>query len=212
MVKLNKIYTKTGDDGTTGLADGSRRLKNDLRVAAYGDVDEANSFIGLLLNGLTNAEVVEQSTGGQSAGAVTRDNMVTVLTAAQHDMFDLGADLAKPLTLVPIAPSHDLRIVEKQVQSLELVIDTWNDALPALESFILPGGGYLAAVAHLARTVTRRAERSAVALQDMEEVNPLAIQYLNRLSDLLFVLSRILARDPRFGGKGEVMWKPGKNR
>ena len=204
MVKLNKIYTKTGDDGTTGLSDGSRRLKNDLRVAAYGEVDEANSFVGLLIEGLRQAKAANPTNP-----MAAMDDIATTLTAVQHDMFDLGADLAKPFA---VDSEHDLRIIAKQVALLESTIDKWNDALPPLQSFILPGGGYLASLCHVARTVVRRAERAAVALQEVEEVNPLAVQYLNRLSDLLFVWSRVLARDETVGGCGEVLWKPGKNR
>ena len=195
MVKLNKIYTKTGDDGTTGLADGSRRKKNDLRVVAYGNVDEANSFVGLLIDALQDKNANKK--------------IVMALTAAQHDLFDLGADLAKPFAN---NDAQDLRILAKQVNFLETTIDEWNKDLPPLESFILPGGGYVASLCHVARTIVRRAERAAVALQGVEAVNPLAVQYLNRLSDLLFVLARVLARDKTLGGQGEVLWKPGKNR
>lgn len=191
MVKLNKIYTKTGDDGSTGLSDGSRRPKSDLRVESYGTVDEANSVMGLLIDSL-------QATKDQQI-------LIDILTAIQHDMFDLGADIAKPFG---DDTAHDLRIVAHQVKLLEQKIDSLNETLPPLESFILPGGGKAASICHMARTTTRRAERLLVGLKTVEEINPLALQYLNRLSDLLFVMARLLAR----AEKGEVLWQPGKNR
>lgn len=187
MVKLNKIYTRTGDNGTTGLADGTRRDKFDLRVATYGDVDEANCAIGLARQ--------------HAEGAID-----AVLFRIQNDMFDLGADLSTPFD----GPyeAHALRIVDEQVVRLEHEIDQFNDALAPLESFVLPGGSPLAAHLHLARTITRRAERLACELQTKERVNEAAIRYLNRLSDLLFVLARAANNN----GENDVLWVPGKNR
>ena len=187
MVKLNKIYTRTGDDGTTGLVDGSRRAKHDARMEAIGVVDEANSAIGL-------AAIV----GGDHAPALTR---------IQNDMFDLGADLATPGE--DFAPSEMvLRIVAAQVTALEAAIDALNAAMPPLTSFILPGGSEAAARAHVARAAVRRAERAATALAEAEPVNRQALAYLNRLSDYLFVLARAI----NAAGAGDVLWVPGKNR
>ncbi|KPF54336.1 cob(I)alamin adenosyltransferase [Novosphingobium capsulatum] len=186
MVKLNKIYTRTGDDGTTGLVDGSRRGKHEPRMAAIGEVDEANSALGLA------ALVVPPDAGAE-------------LTRIQNDLFDLGADLATPGS--DFAPGEmTLRVVPGQVAWLEAMIDARNAALPPLTSFILPGGSEAAARVHLARAITRRAERAAVALAAQEPVNPAALAYLNRLSDYLFVLARALnaGRDP--------LWVPGASR
>ncbi|PTR11521.1 MULTISPECIES: cob(I)yrinic acid a,c-diamide adenosyltransferase [unclassified Novosphingobium] len=186
MVKLNKIYTRTGDDGTTGLVDGSRRGKHEARMAAIGEVDEANSALGLA------ALVVPPDAGAE-------------LTRIQNDLFDLGADLATPGS--DFAPGDmTLRVVPGQVAWLEAMIDARNAALPPLTSFILPGGSEAAARVHLARAITRRAERAAVALAAQEPVNPAALAYLNRLSDYLFVLARALnaGRDP--------LWVPGASR
>ncbi|MBB3358983.1 MULTISPECIES: cob(I)yrinic acid a,c-diamide adenosyltransferase [unclassified Novosphingobium] len=186
MVKLNKIYTRTGDDGTTGLVDGSRRGKHEPRMAAIGEVDEANSALGLA------ALVVPPDAGAE-------------LTRIQNDLFDLGADLATPGS--DFAPGEmTLRVVPGQVAWLEAMIDARNAALPPLTSFILPGGSEPAARVHLARAITRRAERAAVALAAQEPVNPAALAYLNRLSDYLFVLARALnaGRDP--------LWVPGASR
>ncbi|MBI1191314.1 MAG: cob(I)yrinic acid a,c-diamide adenosyltransferase [Tepidisphaera sp.] len=195
MVKLTKIYTKTGDDGTTGLVGGQRVRKDDLRVEAYGTVDEANAAIGVAVT------LCDQSS---DTATVT---LGAILRAIQHDMFDLGADLA-----TPIEPNEKnrLRIVESQTTRLERTIDEHNDGLAPLTSFVLPGGTPVAAALHVARTVVRRAERIAVALQAGHgvSVNPEAVKYLNRLSDLLFVLSRV-AND---GGKRDVLWVPGANR
>lgn len=186
MVKLNKIYTRTGDDGTTGLVDGSRRAKHDARMQAIGDVDEANSLIGL-------AAVASQA-------ATARD-----LQRIQNDLFDLGADLATPGE--DFAPSEMvLRVVPSQVAWLETAIDALNEALPPLTSFILPGGSEVAARVHVARAVVRRAERSAVALASAEPVNPQALAYLNRLSDYLFVLARAT------NAGGDPLWVPGASR
>lgn len=192
MVKLNKIYTKTGDDGTTGLAAGPRRTKCDLRVDAYGVVDETNAFIGVAR--LSTKEMPE---------------IDAVLGEIQNSLFDLGADLATPQTGEPLG-YEPLRITEKQVETLEAAIDRLNDRLEPLKSFVLPGGSPASAALHVARTVSRRAERLMVelSLKDGEEVNPAAIRYINRLSDLLFVAARVANND----GKEDILWVPGKNR
>lgn len=192
MVKLNKIYTRTGDDGTTGLATGPRRKKHDLRVEAYGTVDEANSCIG----------IARQHT----AGLPDLDRM---LARVQNDMFDLGADLATPDTGEALA-YEPLRITADQVSWLETDIDTLNERLEPLKSFVLPGGSPAAATLHLARTVARRAERLMVALGEVEgeRVSGDALRYVNRLSDLLFVAARIANDD----GRSDVLWVPGQNR
>ncbi len=190
MVKLNKIYTRTGDRGTTGLASGERRSKADLRVEAYGTVDETNACIGLVR---LHAEPA----------------LDAMLAAIQNDLFDLGADLATPPSDTPLG-YEPLRIVASQVTRLETDIDALNAALSPLTSFVLPGGSPAAAGLHLARTVCRRAERIAVALaaNEAERVSPEALQYLNRLSDFLFVASRTANRN----GADDVLWIPGKNR
>jgi cob(I)alamin adenosyltransferase len=188
MVKLNRIYTKTGDDGTTGLVDGSRRPKHDLRIAAYGTVDEANSAIGLARLYTTGAD----------------DAM---LARIQNDLFDLGADLATPGE--DFTPGEmTLRVVGAQVTRLEGEIDAMNDVVGPLKSFVLPGGTPAAAALHLARTVTRRAERLSIEAATHEPINPLAIHYLNRLSDHLFVLSRLC----NSRATGDVLWVPGAHR
>ncbi len=175
--RLSKIYTKTGDDGTTGLGDGTRTSKDSARVAAYGTVDEANSTIGLLL-----------------ASSEVADDIRELLTTVQHQLFDLGGELC--------IPGH-AAIDDADVERLEQHLDHYNEALPPLKDFILPGGGEAAARCHVARTVVRRAERETVTLSRLEAVRPQAIRYLNRLSDLLFVLARVLARA---SGHGEVLW------
>ncbi len=191
MVKLNKIYTKTGDDGTTGLVIGPRRPKYDLRVAAYGTVDEANSTLGLVRLHCDGHEKID-----------------AVLLRVQNDLFDLGSDLATPDTGEDLG-FEPLRIIESQTTWLEDTIDEFNANLEPIKSFTLPGGSALAAHLHLARTVVRRAERDATELKAQEsDVNAQAIKYLNRLSDLLFVLSRI-AND---NGKSDILWTPGKHR
>ncbi|MCO6188182.1 cob(I)yrinic acid a,c-diamide adenosyltransferase [Rhizobium sp. L1K21] len=192
MVKLNKIYTKTGDDGTTGLAAGPRRMKSDLRVDAYGVVDETNACIGLAR--LSTADMPE---------------IDGVLAEVQNGLFDLGADLATPETGEPLG-YEPLRITEHQVETLEAAIDRLNARLEPLKSFVLPGGSPASAALHLARTVSRRAERLMVELaaRDDEKVNPAAIRYINRLSDLLFVAARVANKD----GTEDVLWVPGKNR
>ena len=189
MVKLNRIYTRTGDDGTSGLVDGSRAPKSAARFEAIGAVDEANCALGLL------------------AVALGGENHLAAVNRIQNDLFDLGADLATPGD--DFEPSETvLRIVAAQVDALEAAIDALNEALDPLTSFILPGGSEAAARAHLARAVTRRAERAMVALDGEEKVNPVALQYINRLSDYLFVLARAL----NAGAGGDVLWKPGANR
>lgn len=187
MVKLNSIYTRTGDDGTTGLVDGSRVSKADPRMQAIGDVDEANSALGI------------------AAVALADHPIAAELARIQNDLFDLGADLATPGT--DFAPSEMvLRIVPAQVDRIERAIDAMNDSLSPLRSFILPGGSAGAAALHLARAITRRAERSAVAI--VEPVNPAALAYINRLSDFLFVASRHVNQN----GAGDVLWQPGATR
>ena len=192
MVKLNRIYTRTGDDGSTGLAAGPRRLKSDLRVEAFGAVDEANACVGLAR--LHTAALPE---------------LDAMLARIQNDLFDLGADLATPDTGEAL-PYEPLRVVEAQVTRLEREIDALNAALSPLKSFVLPGGTPAAAALHLARTVCRRAERVAVALsrRDGEPVSPAALKYLNRLSDLLFVAARFVNDK----GAADVLWVPGQNR
>jgi len=198
MVKLNKIYTRTGDDGTTGLASGARVRKDDLRVECYGTVDEANAAIG-------GAVAVAVASPGVSHTA----QIAQALRAIQHDLFDLGADLATPIAKDEV-PGTRLRIVEAQTTRMEHTIDEHNERLLPLNSFVLPGGSHLAAALHTARTIVRRAERLAVALHADRavEVNPEAVRYLNRLSDLLFVLGRVANDD----GKSDVLWIPGANR
>ncbi len=194
MVKLNKIYTRTGDDGSTGLVDGSRCAKHGLRVEAIGTVDEANSAIGL-------AAVV--MAGGADAADLFR---------IQNDMFDLGADLATPLGDAggaDFAPSDMvLRMVAQQTLRLETAIDQVNQRLEPLASFVLPGGSEASARLHVARAAVRRAERSIAALAAQEPVNPAALTYINRLSDYLFVLARAANDD----GTSEVKWVPGGSR
>ena len=180
--RLSKIYTKTGDDGTTGLGDGTRVAKDSARVAAYGTVDEANSAIGVLL-----AAVLPET---------IRDQLVSI----QHQMFDLGGELC--------IPGH-AAIDDADVERLEQWLEAHNADLPPLKDFILPGGGEAAARCHLARTIVRRAEREAVTLSHHDAVRPQAIRYLNRLSDLLFVLARVLARAD---GHGEVLWNHERRR
>jgi len=192
MVRLNKIYTRTGDDGTTGLANGERRSKADLRIEAYGAIDETNSAIGMARIAL----------GDDPAG------LDPVLARIQNDLFDLGADLATPAD----SPRGDgaLRIVESQVHWLESEIDRVNEPLAPLRSFVLPGGSPAAAALHMARAISRRGERIMVALAATpgETVDQPALRYVNRLSDLLFVA----ARAANSNGAADVLWVPGKNR
>ena len=183
MVKLNKIYTRTGDGGDTSLVDGRRVAKHSRRPAAFGEVDEANSVIGL-------------------ARLHTSDDADEMLGRIQNDLFDLGADLA-----TPEGDSPALRITGDQVTRLETEIDDMNNSLETLKSFILPGGTEAAAWLHLARTVVRRAERRMTELATEEVVNDTAMKYVNRLSDHLFVLARIL----NDGGKTDILWRPGQN-
>ncbi|HEX7819506.1 MAG TPA: cob(I)yrinic acid a,c-diamide adenosyltransferase [Sphingobium sp.] len=193
MVKLNKIYTRTGDKGTTGLVDGSRVAKSDTRMIAIGDVDEANSAIGVAVVALK----------GAPGGAPHAQLLHTI----QNDLFDLGSDLATPITDAP-DPAWALRIVASQVERLEQAIDRLNERLTPLDSFVLPGGSAGAAAVHLARAITRRAERAAVRAGEDNGLNVHALTYLNRLSDLLFVLARVLNDD----GRADVKWVPGASR
>ena len=176
--RLSKIYTRTGDDGTTGLGDGSRVPKTSLRIEAFGTVDEANSALALVL-----------------AVPNLPTDIVALLTNIQHSLFDLGGELA--------VPGYSA-IKEEHVVELEQALDRLNDALPPLKEFILPGGGPAAAACHLARAVTRRAERCAWRLKDTEDVADELLRYLNRLSDLLFVVARVLARHEN---GSEVLWR-----
>ncbi len=180
--RLSKIYTRTGDDGSTGLGDGSRVGKDSARVEAYGTVDEANSCIGLLLASELPEDVRE------------------LLTRIQHQLFDLGGELC--------IPGH-AAIFDADIEALEARVDHYNHDLPPLKEFILPGGGEAGARCHVARTVVRRAERRTVELARLESVRPQPVRYLNRLSDLLFVLCRVLARA---SGHGEVLWKHERRR
>ena len=188
-VHITRVYTKVGDNGTTALGDGQRVPKTDPRLAAYADVDEANAAIGVAV-----------AMGGLS------DELLTVLRGVQNDLFDVGADLCAPIVPDPKYPS--LRITDVYVERLETWCDDFNGRLAKLSSFILPGGTAGAALLHVARTVTRRAERSAWRLveADGDRTNVLAARYLNRLSDLLFVLSRVANPD------GDVLWEPGGGR
>lgn len=190
MVTLNRIYTRAGDGGSTRLASGAPVSKSDPRVEAYGQVDEANAAIG----------VARLSTSGDPA-------LDAMLARIQNDLFDLGADLA-----TPAAPGEAerprLRILDNQVARLEAEIDSLNEPLSPLDSFVLPGGSPAAAALHVARTVCRRAERACVALAERENVSPAALKYVNRLSDLLFVA----ARHANDQGRGDVLWRPGATR
>jgi len=188
MVRLTKIYTRTGDKGTTALGDGARVPKHSLRVEAYGTVDEANAILGL-------------------ARLHTTDTTDSMLSRIQNDLFDLGADLCVPIVETE-APGSALRMTAPQVDRLEREIDAMNESLSPLTSFILPGGSAASAHLHLARTVIRRAERLVCALSETETVTASAITYLNRLSDHLFVLARFVNN----GGKDDVLWVPGNNR
>ena len=189
MVKLNKIYTRTGDTGATGLADGSRIPKDHVRAHAIGDVDEANSAIGVALLGISDE-------------AARR-----MLSAVQNELFDLGADLATPGE--DFEPNEmTLRIVQSQIDRLEAEIDSINEELEPLRSFILPGGRGGSAELHIARTIVRRAERSAIAASREVSLNPLVLVYLNRLSDHLFVMARWIADKEG----GDILWQPGSTR
>jgi len=190
MVNLTRIYTRTGDDGTTSLGDMSRTGKNDPRLKAYADVDEANSSIGLAV-----------------AVGELRADIVELLIGLQNDLFDVGADLCTPVVDNPV--HEPLRVTNEYIERLEAACDTFNEEVEALRSFILPGGTTGAAHLHIARTVARRAERSTWAAIDMYHggVNVLAATYLNRLSDLLFILARVANKE-----RGDVLWEPGRNR
>jgi cob(I)alamin adenosyltransferase len=194
MVRLNKIYTRTGDAGTTGLGSGERRSKADLRVETYGTIDETNAAIGL----------VRLSTAGAA--------LDLMLTRIQNDLFDLGADIATPVPPGVQKAENALRIHDSQVDRLEAEIDALNGDLAPLTSFVLPGGTPAAAALHLARTICRRAERLLVALAQTagEAVDPTAVRYVNRLSDFLFVAAR--AANAGAGGTGDVLWVPGGSR
>ena len=181
-LRLTAIATRTGDDGSTGLGDGSRTSKNSLRIAAIGDVDELNSTLGLLLTEPMPAELRE------------------ALLGVQHDLFDLGGELA--------IPGYD-NLADSQVARLDSLLEHHNAQLPRLAEFILPGGSRAAALAHMTRTVCRRAERALVALCDEQPVRPALRQYLNRLSDLMFVLARVLNRH---AGGADVLWQQGRNK
>jgi cob(I)alamin adenosyltransferase len=189
-VVLSKIYTRTGDDGTTTLGDMSRAAKTDARLAAYADTDEANSAIGVAL------------TVGQLP-----DDIRQTLLRVQNELFDVGADLCNPITANPAYPP--LRVDERYITALERSCDEFNAGLPVLRSFVLPGGTAASALLHVARTVVRRAERSAWAALEVygDTMNPLTAKYLNRLSDLLFILARKANE-----GVGDVLWKPGGER
>lgn len=187
MVVLNKIYTRSGDGGDTALSDGSRRPKHDARVEAYGTVDELNATIGM---------------ARQYAGGILAARMAAI----QNDLFDLGADLSRPHTDQEADLDHPvLRVTDAQVQRLEHEIDVMNAKLAPLRSFVLPGGTGLSAHLHLSRTVARRAERRATELASVEQVNPAAIRYLNRVSDWMFVA----ARKANDGGASDLLWEPG---
>jgi cob(I)alamin adenosyltransferase len=192
MVVLNRIYTRTGDDGTTALGSGERRPKYDPRVEAYGTVDETNACIGMA-----------------RVHTTAHDELDGMLGRVQNDLFDLGADLARPDTGEKL-DFEPLRIVASQVTRVEADIDTLNKRLDRLRSFVLPGGSPAAAALHLARTVARRAERLMVELarKEGELVSPQALQYINRVSDFLFVAARIANDD----GRADVLWVPGQNR
>lgn len=192
MVKLNKIYTRTGDDGSTGLVDGSRIPKSDARMHAIGDIDELNSALGLAICEINDGLIKK------------------LLHAIQNDLFDLGADFATPaVDSNDFAPSEMvLRIAQSQVERLEREIDSINERLDPLTSFILPGGTKAAAAIHLTRAIARRAERTAVDAAQNVPINPLALAYVNRLSDYLFVLGRAL----NDGGKADILWVPGASR
>ncbi|HEX7996596.1 MAG TPA: cob(I)yrinic acid a,c-diamide adenosyltransferase [Streptosporangiaceae bacterium] len=189
-VVLSRIYTKTGDDGTTTLGDFSRTAKTDLRLAAYADVDEANSAIGVAV-----------TIGGLS------DDVRTLLLRIQNELFDVGADLCNPVSPDPAYPP--LRVDESYLTGLEEACDAYNESLPTLRSFILPGGTPGGALLHVARTVVRRAERTgwAAVAEHGGSMNVLAVKYLNRLSDLLFILGRVAN-----GPEGDLLWKPGGDR
>ena len=198
MVYLSRIYTKTGDQGDTGLGDGSRVPKDHPRVTAYGSVDELNSILGIFLVHLQNSLTPNPSPGGRG------EELGELIRSVQNDLFDVGADLCLPSNENE-KPGQVLRVRAEQAERLEKVIDHYNERLQPLRSFILPGGTQAAAWCHLGRTVCRRAERDVVTLMRNEKVNPQVVVYLNRLSDLLFVLGRVCNQD----GRDDVLWVPG---
>ena len=205
MVNLTRIYTRTGDDGTTALGDMSRTRKTDPRLAAYADVDETNAAVGLAL------ALGDLTAGlGNDAVGITGD-LRTLLLRIQNELFDLGADLCTPFAENPEYPP--LRIEQAYIDRLEASCDEYNTALEKLRSFILNGGTPFAAQLHVARTVARRAERSTwAAIEEYGDgISPLAVKYLNRLSDLLFILARVANTDSH-GGDGDVLWVPGGDR
>ena len=201
MVKLNKIYTRTGDDGSTGLVDGSRVSKSDERLHAIGEVDEANSVLGVAISAF------ERGGGDATCDKAGDAAIISGLRRIQNDLFDLGADIATPGTTFEPSPM-ELRIIGSQVDWLEEAIDAANDSLPPLTSFILPGGSEAAAAMHVARATCRRAERALVAAAQHVSINPLALTYLNRLSDYLFVLCRFINATRG----GDILWIPGGSR
>ena len=198
MIRLTKIYTRTGDKGETSLGDGSRVSKEDNRVEAYGTVDEANSIIGLVRTKTKQAELI------------LLDN---ILATIQNELFDLGAELSIPINNENMEMLERTKITEKQIERLENEIDKLNANLSDLESFILPGGTLASSYLHLARTVVRKAERLMVKMDNLEKksVSDTALKYINRLSDLLFVAARY-ANQSDIGGTGDVLWKPGSSR
>ena len=193
MIKINKIYTRTGDSGKTRLGDGSVTPKHSIRVEAYGNIDEANSSIGLAISIMVNSS--SQNT-----------EIINLLTKVQSDLFDIGADLCKPISQTNNDEKR-IQISEKKLVDIENKIDNLNKNLKPLNSFILPGGNSTSAHLHLARTIVRRAERSITYLAEKESINPFIIKYINRLSDLLFVIARVLNNN----GKGDILWKPETN-
>ena len=198
MVRLNKIYTRTGDKGQTSLGDGTRVSKENHRVEAYGTIDEANSILGLVRTTTKQAELI------------LLDN---ILATIQNELFDLGAELSIPINKKNEKLLENTKISEKQIDRLENEIDRLNSSLSDLESFILPGGTIVSSYLHLARTVIRKAERLMVKMNNFEEdcISDTALKYINRLSDLLFVAARC-ANQTNIGGTGDVLWKPGNTR
>ncbi len=209
MPRLTKIYTKTGDDGTTGLGSGARVSKGDVRVEAYGTVDEANAALGLAIVACEQAiaQATIEARNPEAPRVKLFREVVDVLQASQHDLFDVGGDLCIPIVA---GEKGMLRVQSEQTSRLERTIDRFNEPLEPLKNFILPGGTPAAASLHLARTLVRRAERACVRLleEQPEATNPEAVRYLNRLSDLLFVLGRVANGN----GAQDVVWVPGANR
>ena len=197
MVRISKVYTKVGDQGSTHLGDGSAVLKSSVRVCAYGVVDEANAMLGRAITTI------------QRPASDTIEQIYIVLLSIQNDLFDVGADLCAPITDGE-KPGDRLRVLSTQTERIEALIDQHNDPLPALDSFVLPGGSSLAADLHVARTVVRRAERGVAELLQIErkQTNPETLVFLNRLSDLLFVFARVVNDN----GAADVLWEPGATR